>query len=251
MPRLSAELTIESLSIPGPLGVFQHFAGSDASGQYQAAGIPVGPVRVAAADSANVLSVGFADGAVSLPGPATVDVTLGGSVRMGVYDLIGSDGYLYKVGCTGEMASGGPVNQSLSSGYYGAFLLTPEFQCMSIAKLDQNARQVTMGPSFTNTGLAVTRKLFVAGAGKFARYLEQLSNPSATPVTIDLVVTSDAGFDQIVVDPATNGGTYAVARYSPPRCCYPALGFVMAGPAPRVSPVTIYFPSGLFKYTWL
>jgi hypothetical protein len=231
--------------------VFQHFAGSDASGQYQAAGIPVGPVRVAAADSANVLSVGFADGAVSLPGPATVDVTLGGSVRMGVYDLIGSDGYLYKVGCTGEMASGGPVNQSLSSGYYGAFLLTPEFQCMSIAKLDQNARQVTMGPSFTNTGLAVTRKLFVAGAGKFARYLEQLSNPSATPVTIDLVVTSDAGFDQIVVDPATNGGTYAVARYSPPRCCYPALGFVMAGPAPRVSPVTIYFPSGLFKYTWL
>jgi hypothetical protein len=70
-------------------------------------------------------------------------------------------------------------------------------------------------------GLSVTRKVFVPSAGYFARYLELLTNPADTPVTVDVRVSSDilrnngsdlataivatsSGDDQLdVTDPAT------------------------------------------------
>ena len=101
-------------------------------------------------------------------------------------------------------------------------------------------------------GLSVTRKVFVPAAGYFARYLELLTNPTDTPVTVDVrvstgilrsngsdlapaVVATSSGDDQLdVTDPATRDRWLVIDAAQPadPFASFtpPSTAFVFDGP---------------------
>ena len=101
-------------------------------------------------------------------------------------------------------------------------------------------------------GLSVTRKVFVPSAGYFARYLELLTNPADTPVTVDVRVSSDilrnngsdlataivatsSGDDQLdVTDPATPDRWLVIDAAQPAdpfaTSTPPSTAFVFDGP---------------------
>src|SRR5262249_35301257 len=79
---------------------------------------------------------------------------------------------------------------------WGASLLdivaggTPaRFTGASFGTTEDQAREVVVHQDGLN-GLNVTRKVFVPSAGYFARYLEELTNPTDQPITVDVRVTS-------------------------------------------------------------
>ena len=79
----------------------------------------------------------------------------------------------------------------------GAFLLdviaagTPNrFSSSGFATTEQNGREVVIRENGL-AGLNVTRKIYLPQDGYFARYLEILTNPGTSPVTVDLRVTSN------------------------------------------------------------
>src|SRR6185312_9411983 len=57
------------------------------------------------------------------------------------------------------------------------------------AQVEQNRRQFVVQQTGI-AGLTVTRKIFVPADGYFSRYLEVLSNTTASPISVDVRVTS-------------------------------------------------------------
>jgi len=63
-----------------------------------------------------------------------------------------------------------------------------------------DGRQVVVPAGTPLAGLQVRRKVHVSQQGYFARYLEELTNPTAAPITVDLRVASHFRFIQMVRD---------------------------------------------------
>jgi hypothetical protein len=82
------------------------------------------------------------------------------------------------------------------------------FTGADFGSVEDNSREVTVHQDNVG-GLSVTRKVFVPSAGYFARYLELLTNPADTPVTVDVRVSSD-----ILRNNGTDLGTAVVATSS-------------------------------------
>jgi hypothetical protein len=86
------------------------------------------------------------------------------------------------------------------------------------------------------SGLFAERQVFVPEAGGFVRFLDTLTNPTATPMTVEVEADSQFnGIVHIVVDPADTGNTYAVTRADPSNVGdgvllqHSALGHVFGG----------------------
>jgi hypothetical protein len=256
----NAGVSLESFASAGPLGTFRSFGTGDGLGNYQFGGVPIGGLRVTGSDPNNLNSIGFADGTLALPGPLVLNPQLGNAVHLGLANLDGADGFRYDVGCWGELHDGGTVDRRLAFIYAGAFFVSIQASsgigsvpCLGSAGVDLSGRQITVGPSST-TGLNITRKVFVPSAGKFARYLEVLTNPTLGPITVDVAIDGRIGSDshtRLVVDPATTSNTYAITD-SNGTCCYSTLGFVIAGPNSAVPATGAGFAngSGDFGYRW-
>jgi hypothetical protein len=147
------------------------------------------------------------------------------------------------------MLGGGTVDGRLNDTYLGAYNLFPG--CSAVGGLDATARELRLGPAFAG-GLSYTRRVYVPASGKFARYLDILTNTS--PVALGIPSLSGSLGSQantrVVVSPATTNRTYAVTD-SGGRCCESTLAHVFAGAGAR-APATAEFSDGtdFAGYRW-
>ena len=248
----SAFANIQVVAGPdGANGPYSNYLSSDANGVYHFTGVPLGLVKVTAFDPVNNRPAGQAVGALSSAGAAlTLDVTLGTAVSACNYGpqtvLRGADGIPYFVGCTGELTSdrseegpsNGPYNDADRMVVNGTW---PSNSISATASAD--GRTMTYGP-FQLSGVIATRDVFVPAAGGFARFLDTFSNPTAASVTIDVGLISEfSGVVHLIVDPLTNGNTYAVTRSDSTNGSITtgAVGHVFGGPNVAVTASNVVF----------
>jgi len=220
---------------------------ADGAGQFVFADVPAGAVRVAAQDPNAFNRAGLATGTVTAGSTATIDVSIGNAFRFGRLNLDGADGFRYDIGCDGSLGDGGNLDRSMNDAYDGAYYLTDTtfnayYACVTAGLLDQNGRQVVIGPS-PFLGMNVTRKIFSPAEGGFARYLEIVENPANTTQTVTVRVSSNLGSDgstRLVVAPSNTGLHYAVTDQNG-LCCDPALAHVFGGPAAPTSVSDVKF----------
>ncbi len=238
----NAGILVQALASNGPLGNYRRFSSADGSGNYVLSEAPVGPLRVVATDPINTAATGLGDGTLTIS-PTTINVQLGNFVPLSSVDLTGADGFHYIFGCVGQLES---------EAYSYAYEPPSLFPCLDSGVADVGGRQITYGPVAAG-GLVIARKVFVPAAGKFARYIEVLSNPSGLPITTTYNVggyLSSSSDTRVLTAPATTSNRYAVTDSI--SCCFPVLGHVFAGsgaPVPVVAP-TFTATTGSFSYGW-
>jgi hypothetical protein len=243
------------------------FARTDVDGVYRAERVAaVGAVSAAARDDLGFAGSGTGvlqgEGAV-----ATVDVHLSGEAL--VADLYDANNYLYPI----EFPNGGVrdgtlglfnVNRKdergglrLELGVGGSFHRF--LGGHSLVSLDH--REAVVEGDDAATGLHVRRRARVPQDGYFVRYVEELSNPTAQPITVDLrlatymrFVANTRGisrfFDPEAITATSSGDTeIAVGGANPDRwvafdvnlsgreyfdAVYPSFGHVFDGPGGRI-----------------
>jgi protocatechuate 3,4-dioxygenase beta subunit len=236
---------------------------ADSNGNFSFSGVPVGSVEVTAA-APDGSSAGWITGTLGTNATLTLNPVLGNATAfpMGDYVLTDPNGFVYDIACDASLSQGGQNQMGLAASYSGAALLlvdgnSADFcQANDIGALDQNNQQVTIGPKpggAANSLLEVTRQAYVPPAGGYVRYLDSLTNrlnvPVTTTVEIDTNFASDDVPDTLLVDPTTNGSTYALLQDSTSTA--PLLGFVFAGTNASVTPVTNFSIGTMpVSYVW-
>lgn len=233
LPRASEYVQVEAFGSNGPLGYFSLSRITDGDGRINVGSVPAGPVVAYFYDSSAQRYV-VGSGVLSPGGTLALEMRLPLGVQFDV-NLDGADGFRYDVQSDGRLGDGGTVDRALSDAYDGAYRLrfqNSSFCCPSFAVLEASDRQAIVGPAATYRGLVLTRKVFVPGAGGFARYLEIVSNPNATALPIRLRVESNLGSDsntRVLVAPADTGGTYAMTDENRSNSTAPLLAHVFNG----------------------
>lgn len=238
LPR--ARVTVENLEHGD---AYQQSVTADDAGNFVAAGVAAGKVRVAAFDPAALTRAGLAEGQLTAGDTAAVNVTLGNAfgLRYGRYNLDGADGFRYDVGCDGSLNDGGTADRRLNDAYDGSYNLSVSgvyAPCLSAGRLEDDGREIALEGHSLN-GLRATRKVFSPPEGGFTRYLEALSNPTDVPITVNVLVEGYLGSDgdtRVVVAPAETENRFAVTDQRG-ECCDPAVGHVYSGAQPRVAAV--------------
>ena len=268
-PLASATIWVENAGIGGGLADYFYtgpggetgYTRSDASGNFQVAGVPVGTVSVLAT-APDGSSSGFITGTLAASGALTLNPIVGNaaSFQNGTFNLTDANGFLFDVACDGSIHTGGqPANGTSSYSYGGSLLLVNQNSspvCTgNNGLLDQTGRQVTFGPrpgGAANALLEVGRKVFVPQNGGFARYLEILTNPLNTAVTTTVQINNSFAFtpDTLAADPAANGQTFAVLADST-STTNPTLAFAFGGTG-SAAQRTSNFVAGNSQgsYTW-
>ena len=276
-PVPSANLIVENPSLSAGLGDF-YFDGfgngingyltADASGNFVIPNIPVGTVKVTGMPSGFGNPSGTVTGTLQVGTPLALNPVFGNAFNFygGNYDLSDANGFLSDIDCTGEIRSGGFTsggNTFRSYNYAASSLLDSNYGfpfCNygpEYAAVEQSGRQLTFGPrptpgSYSNGVLQVARRIFVPQNGGFTRYLEELTNPLSTAVTV--TVEMDSGVanypDTLADDPATNGSTFAVVQNTTTSTA-PVLGWVFSGASASTVPVTSFVAGQYFNsYAW-
>ncbi len=260
-PKAGVTATVENYGDAGPLGTFIVRTATSAAGEFQVAGVPVGTARATGYNQTGKILPdtvrGYAEATLAAGGSTAVSIVLGNAVPFGLaLNLDGADGFRYDVNCRGELFTGGTVDRRLVNAYRRAALLRvngPIPPCVLAGRLEDGGREVVIGPAGLG-GLAVTRKVFVPSAGRFARYLEILRNPTSAPVTATVEVRSNLGsstLTRIVVAPSATGNTFGVTD-QPGSCCSPALAHVFGGPGGGLAAAATQFENGngVVFYRW-
>ncbi len=257
---------------------------TDGSGNYSIANVPVGTFQV----SAQNLSAGLgatATGSVTADGDIeTVNLKLVANTVSLTQTLTDFNGFPYDIQPNGSIANGAFVNDPLRNrGYFesynNAFQLSlaqsgtsTNFNGATTGVATLNGRQVTITQPTPIDGLNVSRRVYVPSDGYFTRYLEVLSNPGTTPVTVDVQLNGGVSYPfPGTVSVITSSGDAAlsaadntlVTTSAPANAPYPynqaALGEAFEGPgAPTpISAATYTLPSntnGLYypqlAYKW-
>jgi hypothetical protein len=128
------------------------------------------------------------------------------------------------------------------------------YPCFSVGRTDPSGVQLSIGTA-TYAGLSFARKVFVPASGGFARYLEVLTNPTASPLTTTVQIeTSIAAGDstRVLVDPSSTGSTYAIVDDSAPGSVRPTVAFVFGGANAPAAVTATNFVSGTATvfYRW-
>ncbi len=246
-PVSNSVVTLNSVKTYGPFGPVALTATTDDLGRYEFAAAPIGDVRTSVT-AGNL--VGSALGTTVSGQRLQLDLLLGGSINL-PYTLRGADTSLYDVTCQGTINDGGYASRG--DAFDGGYMLSVagnSFPCASVADLKTGARELVIGP-YVMSGLKVTRRIFSPAAGLYGRYVETLENPSASPITVAVAVTSNLGSDgdtRMAVSPAASGGRYAVTTDGGSD---PALGHVFASTgAELVGTQSFNVPSDTAKYNW-
>jgi hypothetical protein len=216
-PAPNVFVDVQNFTNSGDDGFADVFVITDSFGNYQANNVQVGKIQVAA--SLNNSQVGVADGVLTAGQPAVINVTLGTGIT-DFLQLSGTNRFNYEFFCDGDM-DGGTTDNSLIDPYSGGEFLNIDgesfgFPCVDAARSELNGRQYVIGPA-QMAGVNITRKAFVPASGNFARYLEILSNPGSSPVT--LTVGQETFFDAfdglpLLVAPSDTNNTYFEADVS-------------------------------------
>ena len=171
---------------------------SNSAGFYNINGVPTGSFTVTASVPAQQL-VAEASGQIANDGSvAIVNIQLLNNAINLPTNLFDASNFFFNVQGDGSILDG---TDSVYGGDFGAnrgaFLLdviaagTPNrFSGTGFGTTEQNGREVVIRQSGL-AGLNVTRKIYLPQDGYFARYLEILTNPGTSPVTVDLRVTSN------------------------------------------------------------
>lgn len=120
------------------------------------------------------------------------DVQQNGDIDAGKNQIFGGDFASHR---------GGMLLDIVSSGVDNPF--TGEGATQNLTVTEDSGRQIVITQSGL-AGLNVTRKIYVPNDGYFARYLELLANPSGSPITVDVKLTSFFRF----VSKVQNGFTF-------------------------------------------
>jgi protocatechuate 3,4-dioxygenase beta subunit len=254
-----AQVTIENFTNSGPLGPYTITVNADASGNYDAPSVALGPVRVTAVEPSNAGVAGIAEGTSAAGETSTIDVTLGGATVHSwsePVNLDGEDGFRYDVSEDGALEWGGTADGRLTYAYSGAFYLKADSwwfdnRRQTIATED-GGRELVISPDAFD-GIRMTRKVYVPAEGRFARYLEILTNTSTQPKSVKVGGEAWLGAytdSRVVVAPSQTGNRYAVTDANG-VCCYPATAHVLGGPGAAVPVGSFQFDAfGHFVSSW-
>lgn len=229
---------------------------ADASGNYTFNNVPAGPFQLTAQDLNRGLGA-TAAGTVKNDGDIeTVNLQLVSNVIGLTKTLTDFNGFVYDIQADGTIANGTyPVNlvnrYTYPSSYNNAFHLSlyqngtqSNFTGASTAVTSLAGQQLTISQATPIDGLNVSRKVYVPASGYFARYLEVLSNPGSTPITVDVQVNGGVSypyFNSGVTVATSSGGASlsaadntVVTNDDPGNSPYPltqaALGEAFQGP---------------------
>jgi hypothetical protein len=258
----NANVVVQSLSDASGFGFAQQTVHTDDSGNYQAQGVQIGAVQVAATDLSLGGKTGIADGSLSALSPATINVTLGNAVALGssVFNLVGADNLSYGIGCGGG-TTGGSFDNLLPENTLDLNGEADFLPCLAAGRLEADGRQLVIGPS-SLAGITISRKMFVPSAGGFIRYLEVLTNTTSSPVSLSagqegFLIAGEGLFPftpinyTLVVDPATTTNTYMVRASS--KSGAPNIADVFAGADAPVSVKSVHVSAPGFQlsnYRW-
>jgi hypothetical protein len=202
-PGIAVQVTSSSPNDGNPYGT-----ATDINGNYSIANVPIGPYAVQAQQhTLTANSYGTAAGSLPSNGATAVtNVVLSSTLVPSAVTYNDANGFQYSVRENGGIFDGS-FNVFVGDGAknQGASLLslvqngqaTP-FTGEDLAPTDLNGREISYSQSGLD-GLTVTRRVYVPVDGYFARYLELLSNPGATPVTVDVQLTTNFGLAATVV----------------------------------------------------
>jgi len=126
-----------------------------------------------------------------------------------------------------------------------------QFPCVSAGVPKLNGREIDLGPQ-SLAGLRVTRHIYVPAEGGYARYLETLTNSTASDIVVPVMVTSNLGSDSwthIYMYPSANGNRYAVTQDSTGHD--PTLAHVFGGNGASVTNTNHFAENDdNISYTW-
>ena len=177
---------------------------TDANGNYSFSQVAVGAfTETAVLEVAGQTDSGLAQGQITADGSTTTEnIMLIGQSQFLPATLYDANGFPYSIYPDGSLQPG-PDNEFhsiLTTLPPGAMLLDVIFNGTATPFPDvQNATSANNGRELDIQvldfgGLNITRKIFVPIDGYFARYLEVLQNPGASPVTVGLRWTSNLRF---------------------------------------------------------
>jgi carboxypeptidase family protein len=166
---------------------------TDAAGAYSASWL-TGPARMTALRTSDLTNAGYAEATIDSNVRATADITLGNAVyAFAQMVLPAADGFVYKVACDASLAAGGTADGRLASPYstssYAMTIDGTAPNCRRSLLLEQNRQQVVAGAASAGS-LTVTRKTFVPAGGSFVRFLDSVTNPTASEMTIVVEVAA-------------------------------------------------------------
>src|SRR5262249_26116763 len=112
--------------------------------------------------------------------------TPGGSVGLSL-NLFDGTGYRWDIQGDGEISDGPNDAYDGGRGLSG-------FPFFSSAGTEDGGREVVIGPAGFS-GASVTRKIYVPADQGFARFLEIVTNPGTTPLTVNVPLLTNLGSD--------------------------------------------------------
>ncbi|MCU1382351.1 MAG: LamG domain protein jellyroll fold domain protein [Acidobacteria bacterium] len=191
-----AGIAVTIRSTNAAFGGFQT-ATTDAAGAYVIAGVPDGGFTATVQEFGRQL-FGEASGRVDADGQnVTVSISLTNNAVSLPADRHDANGLLYHIEPDGRISQA-------TNGTFGYYWMTgagasrleivsngvaTAFTGSNVGTVEQDGREIVVRQAGI-AGLSVTRKVFVPRAGYFARYVELLTNPGTTPVTVDLRVNN-------------------------------------------------------------
>jgi hypothetical protein len=233
---------------------------TDAQGQATIPGVPEGTFRIVG--EGNFTGIGIAEGNVFVGETVALDVRFGNAATFDVV-LEGTDTFRYDLNCYGRVIDGGTSSFSDAFDTANRILLNGVGNsCAMVARTSENGRALEFGATvlgdngdgYETLPVLFNRKVYSPAAGGFARYLEILTNRGTVARQVEVRITGNFGGNfgstHLAVDPASNGGRYAVLADTVPQG-RAAIAHVFAGVGTSWPPV-LSFSEGndSYSFTW-
>lgn len=237
VPFPGTNVVVWDLSHIGIMGIPRSDIFQD-NGSYETPVSDGSQLRVAAREDTEAMFIGAAE--QNVIGDTTINV-----VASDVFDfdhnsridLSGTDGPSYQFDAGGELvrSSGCVFANSLFA------IVNHDAGWNNIGLLEENRRQLILGPNFTY-GIAAIRKIYVPEQGGFARYLEILENRTSSDLTIPVQIYGALNGDAPQVVASTDGSAVFDS---------PSAAVVFGGIQSPVAGSTVFWSGDRrFYYAW-
>jgi hypothetical protein len=201
---------------------------TDVTGAYTVNGVPIGNFTVSV-NYPTAQLVGNGSGSITSAGQtATVDIFLVSNAIALPINLSDGNYYSYNPQPNGTIGSGDDeiFNYQLQVPETGAFNLNIlsggsaiPFTGNTEGSQELNGQQVDI-TQLSMAGLTVTRKVYIPPSGYFVRYIEELTNPGNTPVTVGVQIVSNQSaqyWPDSIVASSSGNATLNVNSQNPDR----------------------------------
>jgi hypothetical protein len=247
-----AFVIVSSTGNGGPLGTYSRNVVANGSGVYTLSEVPVGQVTISAGHASLPLG-GILQATIAAGTTNQVNITLGNAVNFnasGYYNLDGTNGFRFDMNSCGVVASGGSADGTLSNAFEGAHSLYSDtvgyLPCSTHARLEQDGRQIVYDAA-SNSNLTMSRKVYVPVSGKFARFIDAVTNNSSAAITTELYVWGYWGTGSATLESHSAGRYFAVSQGE--ACCTAALAYGGPNAALGASP-DVYDSSYYYQVRW-